>query len=412
MPPGVRPVERVYEADIIRNATKPKAAPVVPTILGSRAFANARGVQAGLNIPGSTKATQSQGVYPAANPIQAAATARLSGGGSSGGGAVAPVDPLAGYVADKADLSKNPIPGLYDQLLAYTKENADARPAIFQAVSDKFKVNQDAANQQLYDAYMGSRTAQDQSATALGVDPAIVAQARDLAMRKNKENSDQSLADNQAWLLKAGLLSQQDALARGNQYAKDKVTQSAGWDQLEEERVAQLNLLKLQAFVDALNAKKGSGGGGGGRRKGGSSGGSVSTTATETGTAEYGGQDLAYYNQLLASGDKQGAAAFRNAVNLASGNPVTKLAQGNVNAAVAASMVNGKQASSNSFYYLPGKAPKAPAKVINPAYTAAVAAKGTIPTHQTVLRGAEGLGGVWAQPKVTTKVTNTGKKKT
>jgi hypothetical protein len=286
--------ERVYEADIIKNATKVKAPPkiLIPPALGttSRAYANAKGVQAGLNVPNSSNATTP------GSGLAGAAAIKLSGGGGGGGGggAVAAVDPLAGYTPDTADLSKNPIPGYYDQLLAYVKENADARPAIFQQYSDKFKVNHDASDKQLYDAYLGSRTEQDAQATAFGVDPAVVAQARDLAMRRSQENSDQTLADNQAWLLKAGLLSQQEAQARGTQFAADKATKSGEWAQLEEERVAQLNLLKLQALVDQINAKKSSGGGGGGgRRGGGGSSKGLSTAVTETMTSDNPEMDLA-----------------------------------------------------------------------------------------------------------------------
>jgi hypothetical protein len=324
---------RIYEADIIRGATGIRGqapALISPPALGttSRAYANARGSQAGLNIPNSTYATQGLGGY-----APAASNALGGGGGSGGGGgggSVAPVDPLAGYAPDVADLSKNPIPGMYDQLLAYVKENADARPGIFQGYADKFKVNHEAANKQLYDAYLGSRTEQDAQATAFGVDPAIVAQARDLAMRRSQENSDQSLADNQAWLLKAGLLSQQEAQARGTQFAADKATKSAGWAQLEEERVAQLNLLKLQAMVDQMAAKSGGGGGGGGGRRGGGGSSKGSTGVTETDTLYNGGVDLAVYNELART-DKDAAAAYMNMFNTSSGTPGQKAAQTKLN---------------------------------------------------------------------------------
>jgi hypothetical protein len=317
--------ERVYEADIIRNAKRPNAPPVVlsPPPLGttSRAYANARGSQSGLNIPNSTNATTP------GSGLAGAAAVRLSGGGSGGGGggAVAPVDPLAGYVADKADLSKNPIPALYDTLLAYTKANADARPAIYQQYSDKFKVNQEAANKQLYDAYLGSRTEQDAQATAFGVDPAIVAQARDLAMRKSQENSDQSLADNQAWLLKSGLLSQQQAMAMGDQYAKERVTQSSAWDQLEEERVSQLNLLRLQLLADQISAKSKGGGGGGGRRGGGGSSSSGDTGVTETMTSDNPEMDLALM-ELKRTNPALAAIAERT-LNLSGRGDTVKAAQ-------------------------------------------------------------------------------------
>jgi hypothetical protein len=316
--------ERIYEADIIRNATKPKAPPVIlsapPLGTTSRAYANARGSQVGLNVPNSSNATTP------GSGLAAAASARLSGGGSGGGGggAVAPVDPLAGYTPDKADLSKNPIPALYDTLLAYTKENADARPAMYQAYADKFKVQQDAANKQLYDAYMGSRTEQDAQATAFGVDPNVIAQARDLAMRRSKENSDQSLADNLAWLDKSGILSKQQAEAMGMQFAKERVTQSGNWDQLEEERVAQLNLLKLQMLADQISAKK-SGGGGGGRRGGGGSSSKGDTGVTETMTSDNPEMDLALM-ELKRTNPALAAVAERT-LNLTGRGDSTKAAQ-------------------------------------------------------------------------------------
>ena len=392
---------RIYESDIIRNAlgsgSPALISPANPAFTyGSRAYANAHGSQAGLNIPNSTNATTP------GSGLSGAASSRLSGGGG-GGGAAAVVDPLAGYTPDVADLSKNPIPGMYDTLLAYVKENADARPGIFQGYADKFKVNHDAANKQLYDAYLGSRTEQDANATAFGVDPAIVAQARDLAMRRSQENSDQSLADNQAWLLKAGLLSQQEAQARGTQFAGDKATKSAEWAQLEEERVSQLNLLKLQAIVDQINAKAKGGGGGGGRRGGGGSkGSSTDTGVTETNTLPYGGADAAAIAELIAQGDYEGAAAMSATVNRTMGNPAVKANQNAIDTNTAASIINGKKVPIPSIYF---KNPNE--KWLAPTYKAAQTAAKNVKTQTKIMPYLQKIGGLGTQPY--TKIVTTDK---
>lgn len=221
------------------------------------------------------------------------------------------------------DLSKNPYPGYYDTLLDFIRNNANARPAEYAYTGEQFKRNQDIANQQMYNMYTGSRQGADASATALGVDPAVISQYRDLAMRQSQENSDQSLADNLAWLSKMGILSKQQAEASLNQYAGEKVTKSAGWVASEQQRMADLQLANLQA---ALKAKSG-GGGGGGRRGGGSSSKS-DTSVTETSTLDDSSL-LAY--QELAKTDPEAAAAYLNSFNLTMGTGQQKLAQQKVN---------------------------------------------------------------------------------
>lgn len=415
--PNYNPViEKANKYDNYSNKAVPY---VLPPNAGtsSRAYANARGAQAGLNVPNSTRATQGQ-VQTIPSGYQAAATAKLSGGGSparsSGGGSggvAAPADP--GFVGDVADLSKNPIPGYYDALLAYVQQNAAGRPAINAAMGEKFQQNYDQSTKGLYDAYMGSRQGTDASAVALGVDPAIVSQARDIAMRKNQERSDQDLAANKDWLTKMGGLGQQQAEAYGNMYAGEKASKSAEWAQLEEQRVAQLNLLKLQALVDAQNAKKGSGGGGGRRKGGGSSSGSISTTATDTSTSKYGGADAAYMQSLIDSGDFEGAALFQNQMNLTEGNPGLKSVQQGINDRVAAThLSSGHPVLPNNSWYK-GGSPQISKYVASPEYStkyapAKIAAK-ELPVFQRILPGMMGISSIGNSVTNTKKVTNTAK---
>jgi hypothetical protein len=268
-------------------------------------------------------------ITPASNPVAAAASkalaARGSSGGSSGGGIAAPVDPLSGWSPASADLSKNPIPGYYDQLLAYVAQQEKDRPGIFQAASDQIKQHHDVSNQQMYDAYLGSRQGTDASATALGVDPAVVSAARDLAMRKLQENSDQALASQQDWFTKAGLLSAQQAQGLGNQYAADKVAKSSEWDQLEQARVAQLNLANLQAIVTAAQTKAKSSGGGGGKKKSGGGSSGVKTGVTETMTSNNPEMDQMLAD--LSSSNPALAAAAERTLNLSGRGASVKAAQ-------------------------------------------------------------------------------------
>jgi hypothetical protein len=193
----------------------------------------------------------------------------------------------------------------------------------------------------MYSAYMGSRASTDESAKLMGFDPAIVSQARDLAMRQSQENSDQSLADNLAWLTKSGLLSKQQAEASLYQYAQEKAIKSAGWVGDEQKRVADWNLALLQDLVDK-KAKSGSGGGGGGRRGGGggSSSGGYTDSASEEGTMYNGGLDWEMY-QELARTDPAAAAEFMNLRNLNSGDKSLSAAQKRVNDLTTSSTYKG-----------------------------------------------------------------------
>jgi hypothetical protein len=421
MPPGVRPVERVYETDIARKyAPVPKivAPKIDPSFYSnSRAFANARGVQSGLNIPGSTKATQAQGYYPPTtnpNPIQAAATARLGGGGGSSGGVAAPAEPA--FTPTAVDLSKNPIPGYYDSLLAYVAQNSAARPAEFAALGEQFQKNRDESTKGLYDAYMGSRATTDASATALGVDPAVVSAARDLAMRKNQERSDQDLAASKDWLAKMGILSEQQGQAYGNMYAAEKAAKSAEWAQLEADRINNLDMLRLQALVAAAQAKA-KGGGGGGRRGGGSSkGGSIGTSATDTSTMKYGGADAEYLQSLINAGDYEGAALFQNQMNLTEGTPGLKSVQQGINDRVAAThLSSGAPVLPNNAWYK-GGSPTVPKYVASSEYTAALpGAKKAIkelPAYQRILPGMMGISSILGNVSNQKKVVNTSKSST
>ena len=338
--------------------------------------------------------------------VAANAALNKSTGGSSGGASHAsfadagPVAPA--FTPAVADLSKNPYPGYYDKLLAYVQANADSRPAEYAAVGDQFKANQAAADQGMYNSYQGSRAGTDASAAALGVDPAIVSQARDLAMRKSQENSDQSLADNQAWLAKMGILSQQQGQAYVNQYQGEKATASAGWDAAEQQRVADANLQALQALV--AQQKAASSGGGGGKKKGGGGGSSGKSNLTQTDTVQFSGADQAIIDELNASGQHDAAAWYAANHNLTMGNAEVKSTQQHINDATAAQMVNGKKVAAPSIYL---KDPNA--KYNSPAYIAAQQASSMLPIYQAVLPKVLSTSGLYNNPYSKTSMTTKGK---
>lgn len=403
-PPFNPAVEKANKYD---NYTTKVPAIILPANAGttSRAYANAHGSQAGLNVPNSTRATQGQ--------IQKTPSGYVAPGGNGGagssGGIPTPATPL--FVPKTADLSQNPYPLYYDKLLAYVQANANARPAEFDAMGAKFKTEQSAADQQLYDAYQGSRVGTDASATALGVDPAIVSQARDLAMRKSQENSDQSLADNLAWLTKMGSLAKQQGEASYGMYAGEEAQGAAKWAAEEQSRVAAQNLADLQALVAAQSG--GSGGGGGGRGGGGSSSGNITDTASEEGQLYTGGMDLELYSEL-AKTDPAAAAAYMNMYNSTMSSAGVKAAQDRVNTLTTQAAYKGVQVQPKKRKGIAGMISNplnvAMAAAHNIPVTAktgqASAAKKQLPVYKKVLDAMIATSGNWGNPKVVKKTTS------
>lgn len=389
---------------------------VISAALGSRAFANARGSQAGLNIPGSTKATQSKGYYPPVkNPTAATPVGNLtdpSGPQSLTTAGLTVDEGIPGYTPAVADLTKNPYPGYYDALLSYVQKNADARPAEYAYTGEVFKRNQDIANNQMYNMYSGSRSGADASATALGVDPNAISAARDIAMRQSQENSDQALAGNLAWLSKMGILSKQQAEASLNMYAGEKATKSAGWDAAEQQRVADANLQKLQQLFDLQKAATAaaSKGSGGGKKKGsgGSSSSSGSSNVTQTDTVQFSGADQAIVDELIASGQTDAAALYINQHNATMGNAEVKANQKAINDLTAQNTIKGRAVPKASPYF---PASTLQSKFQTPAYKAAQAAALKLPLYKAILPKVVSTSGLYLNPYSKTSVTTKGKAK-
>ena len=371
--------------------------PVDPSLtnLGqtSRAFALTHGAEAGLGINAD----------PNTNPL--AAIAHLSGVTSRGG--TLPTGPSApAYTPLTADLSKNPYATPYDQLLQFVKDSTAARGGQYDTTKATLQAQQDAANKQLYDAYQNSRQGADASATALHVDPAIVSATRDLMMRKNQENSDQSLAGNLAWLDKNRVLESSMLNTTANSLAQEKTQKVGAWNDKEQARIDAQNIANLQAMV---KASTGGSGKGGGKKKGSGGGGKSSSsgnvTATETQTLQDGGLDKAFYDQL-ASTNPTAAALYLNQHLLNQGTPEVKSTQGKINDLAAANQLNGKAVPAANIYM-----PQANAAWNNPAYTAAQKAAQQKALYEAILPGMITNSGLLGNPKTVQTVKNTAKGK-
>lgn len=346
------------------------------------------------------------------------ASARLGSSGVEGRGGSIPAGPTApAFTPAVADLSKDPYIPAYDTLLQFVKDSAAARNPQFDATKKTFQNQQATSDKGLRDSYLGSRSGADASATALGVDPLAVSAARDLQMRKNQENSDQSLADNLAWLDKSKMLEGQMLNTDMVGFAHDKAEKSAGWQAEEQRRIEDQNLKALQDMVDAVKAANSGGGGGGGghgggRKKGGggskSSSGDVNSTATETSTLQFGGADKAYYDELVAGGHKEAAALFLNQHLLNSNVKEVADTQKRVNDLTSQSTVNGKKVNAPSKYMKPAANTK---KYQSKKYTTAENAATQLPDFSRILAGMLGFSGIMGSPKVTTSVKNTAKGK-
>lgn len=324
IPPGPhsrKPNKNTNKVIVQANANDRATSNYTPAILNppplgttSRAYSLTHGSQQGLGL----------------NPSPLVAALAGNNGIAKRGG-TAPVDPTGGYAPAEADLSKNPYGAAYDQLLSFIKGSADARGPEYDAVAAQLKSIRAKADEDLHSSYLTNRAGTDASATALGVDPNVVSSERDFTNRRMQENSDQALADNLAWLQKAKTLQGDNVQGYLAQAAAAKASSSSKWNAEEQQRVADQNLANLQQMASL----KRSGGGGGGKGGGGSSG--AKTTVTKTDTLANSGLDLAAYNQLMASGQKDAAAALLNQEYLNSGNPVIADTQKKINAASAAS---------------------------------------------------------------------------
>jgi len=295
--------QRLYEADIIKRATQP------------------------VNyIP----------AYPSQNNPASPSPVGVNHPNIGGGSPAIPTPAGPAFTPQVADLSQNPYLGPYDDLLNYVKQSAAYRPTEYDAYAKRFAQQQELANQQMHDQYMQSRVSADQSAQALGLDPAAASANRDFMMRHSQENSDQSLADNQAWLQKLGLLAQQNTDATGNMYAAEKAGAVGKWNADEQARIAQLNLDTLNNLVSTKLAAGRSGGGGRKKGGGGGSSSSGSGTAASTDTLYNSGMDLAAYQELQQKNPAL-AALFKNIANSTNSSPEVKYTQKQINDLAAAS---------------------------------------------------------------------------
>lgn len=326
IPPGPhsrKPNKNTNKVIVQANANDRATYNFTPAVLNppplgttSRAYSLTHGSQQGLGINSSPLAAGLAG----------------NNGLAKRGGSAPVIDPTGGYSPVEADLSKNPYGPAYDQLLSFIKGSADARGPEYDAVAAQLKSIRAKADEDLHSSYLDSRKTADASATALGVDPNAVASERDYTNRRMQENSDQALADNLAWLQKAKTLQGDNIQGYLTQAAQAKATGSATWNAQEQTRVADQNLANLQQLASLRR----SGGGGGGKGGGGSSG-NPKTTVTKTDTLANSGLDLEAYNNLMASGQKDAAAALLNQEYLNSGNPVIADTQKKINAASVAS---------------------------------------------------------------------------
>ena len=237
-----------------------------------------------------------------------------------------------------ADLTKNPYGPAYDELMKNVAASIANRGADYQSTKDTLTAQQAAANKDMYSSYLQSRLGSDASSNALGVDPALVSAARDLAMRKSQENSDQALADNLAFVDKTKLYKGDQLNYTQNSLMNDKLVKSQGWNDAETKRVADINTqgtamqqklllanlnTKLANITASAKAKS--------KSKSGSE--DVKVTAKEVQTLKDSGMDSDAFKQLKVK-FPEAAALYLNASNL-SGTDVSviKLLQQGVNEA-------------------------------------------------------------------------------
>lgn len=374
-------VVQANQYDNYNNVPAP-VVPIVPPNLGqtSRAYSLTHGSQAGIT-PGLTQLAGQSGI------------------GSRGGSV--PVDTGPGYTPLTPDLTKNPYGPAYDQLLQFVKDSTAARTGQYDATKGQFALQQEQANKQLYDAYQNSRQGADASATALGVDPNVVSATRDLMMRKNQENSDQSLADNLAWLDKGKLLEQSLLGGTANQFAQEKASKVGAWDAGEQKRINDLNIANLAGIVKAATVKSGGGGKGGGGGSSGSSG-STKDAVKETQTLTNSGMDKAAYDEILANYGPEAAATYLNEFNQTQGTPLMKTAQSKINELTPVANWTPGSAGWNIVKKLMDNA-----KGLNP--QSAAKAKNDLAIQQAILKGATGFSGLLGNPKTTSTVTRSGK---
>ena len=355
-------------------------APKIPTNLGqtSRAWSLTHGSQAGFK------------------PTSLAEALGGSSGVGSRGGSV-PVETTPGYQPLTADLSKNPYGPAYDELLSFIQKSAASRRPDYDRVGQELRSIQSRADADLHSSYLDSRKSADASATALGVDPNAVSSERDVANRRMQENSDQSLADRLSWLQKAQVLQGDNMQGMLAQAAAAKASSSAGWDAAEQQRIAEQNLADLQMLAASSRGGGGRGGGGGGGSS--SSTGPITTTATETMSDIFGGQDAIVYQELLKTNPEL-AAKYLNQHILLQGTNEMKATQKQINELAPKTTYKKKPSTfGNTLKNMVGGAQ-------------ATTAKKQMDSLQAILNEMIKYSGLLGTQKKTNKVTNTSKTKT
>lgn len=211
--------------------------------------------------------------------------------------------PLAAPQPTTEDSLSSIYGALLSQVRGFGADNLADMDKIKAGLADQYK----GASDQLYQQYQNSRTPLDASATALGVNPAEVYKGYDDHLRQIQENSDQSLAQDQAWFDKMKALRSSSLDSLYQNITNDKAMQLANWQIAQAQRANSLSTGSR---------------GGSSHKGGGSSSSGAKTTATDTQTVDdYFDQDV--YNQLKATNP---ALATQYIVNtaLGSSNPGVK----------------------------------------------------------------------------------------
>lgn len=250
----------------------------------------------------------------ASNPVGGAGT-------GSGAQAVPAVNPASAFPDPRTNL--NP---LYDAAAKRMMELNTGLTGDFDAGIAAIKNNYRSTGQDQYDRYQGARADLDASAQGLNINPNEIYKGYDSSLRRIQENADLQRNASVDFMEKLKVL-------RGQQFTDMQAS-------LEQQRAKALADQTAQ-WVDAISAMQqnalagssGGGGGGGGRRSGGGGGSSSSGSATETAKMDeklYSVGDIEAYNELLASGDEEGAAAYLSFLQQSTGSPASKFAASEV----------------------------------------------------------------------------------
>jgi hypothetical protein len=277
---------RVYLSpdEILRRAAAAQSsAPALGTT--SRAYANAHGAQAGLNVPNSTNATTpGRGVKgPSGTPSL--------GGGASGGG-------MGGAIVAGPSLPPMPVGIDLDAAYAEIEKKVLERKGLVEGQYDKSKTgiqaNYDASSLDMYNDYMNSR--KDLEASVQGLGGGNLGEY-DGVLRGIEENSNlQENAD----------LSYLEKMKQGRSASVMDFIDQLGRDKQGQKMAQQEQLLELMAILAEAEAAKaaaasGGGGGRGGGGRGGSSSSGDSSTALSESATETGVLDDAYAYDIMMS---------------------------------------------------------------------------------------------------------------